>query len=333
MSELRHDPIVQRWVVMAPERARRPIEILDEPHLAEGGIDPFAEGNEAATTPEILAYRQAGSTPDGPGWRVRVVPNKFPALRTDGMLDPYSDGLHHAMNGVGVHEVIIECPHSETNMSRLSRENIREVLCAYRERLCDLKRDPRLAHALIFKNHGALAGASVPHSHSQLLATPFVPTVIREELVGAQDFYRSHGRNIFAVMIQQELATRSRIVLDTPRFLAFCPFASRFAYETWILPKQPGSHYEQIDDSATGELAAVLKSVLRKLEVVLNGPAYNYVLHSAPLQQPELPHYRWHIEVLPRLTRVAGFEWGSGSFINEVLPETAAARLRETDVD
>ena len=324
---------MQRWVVMAPERARRPIEILDEPHLAEAGIDLFAEGNEGATTPEILAYREAGSTPDGPGWRVRVVPNKFPALRTDGRLDPHNDGLHHAMNGVGVHEVIIECPHSETDMSRLSRENIRDVLNAYRERLCDLKRDPRLAHALIFKNHGVLAGASVSHSHSQLLATPFAPTVIREELVGAQDFYRSHGRNIFAVMIQQELATRSRIVLDTPNFLAFCPFASRFAYETWILPKQPGSHYEQIDDSATGELAAVLKTVLRKLEVALDGPAYNYVLHSAPLQQPELPYYRWHIEVLPRLTRVAGFEFGSGCFINEVLPETAAARLRETDVD
>ena len=333
MSELRRDPIVQRWVVMAPERARRPIEILDEPHLAEAGVDPFAEGNEGSATPEVLAYRDAGSTPDGPGWRVRVVPNKFPALHTDGTLDPRDDGLHHSMNGVGVHEVIVECPHSETNMSRLSPENIREVLCAYRERLCDLRRDPRLAHALIFKNHGALAGASVAHSHSQLLATPFVPTAIREELAGALEFHQQHGRNIFDAMIQQELASRSRVVLDTPRFLAFCPYASRFAYETWILPKQPGSHYEQIDDSATGELASVLKTVLRKLEVALNGPAYNYVLHSAPLQQPELPHYRWHFEVLPRLTRVAGFEWGSGSFINEVLPESAAARLRETDVD
>ena len=333
VSELRLDPIVQRWVVMAPERAQRPQQITDVPRLVETGVDPFAEGNEAATPSELLAYRNSGSTPNGPGWRVRVVPNKFPAMRTEGFPDPHSDGLHHAMNGVGSHELIIECPQSESNLSRLSSENIREVLTAYRDRLCDLKRDRRLAHAMIFKNHGALAGASVRHSHSQLLATPFVPMAVREELAGALEYQQGHGRNIFAEMLQQELESGSRIVIDAPRFVAFCPYASRLAYETWILPRQPGSHYEQIDDSAAGELAAVLKGVLLKLDVSLDDPAYNYVLHSAPLQAPELPHYRWHIEVLPRLNRIAGFEWGSGNFINEVLPELAAARLRGSVID
>ena len=330
MSELRKDPLVQRWVVMAPERALRPIEVTDQPALVESEFDPFAEGNEAGTTSETLAFRSAHSTPNGPGWRVRVIPNKYPAVSMDGTLDSHGNGLYDTMTGVGAHEVIIECPHTEPNMSRLSYDNIREVLLAYRQRLVDLKQDPRLLHALIFKNQGALAGASVHHSHSQLIATPFVPSSIREELAAALEFYQSRGQSIFEVMIQEERATRSRVVVDTPRFLAFCPFASRFAYETWILPRSPGSHFEHSDESALEELAFVLKTVLRKLELALDNPAYNYVLHSSPFHQPDLPHYVWHFEILPRQTRIAGFEWGSGCYINEVLPEQAAAVLRET---
>jgi UDPglucose--hexose-1-phosphate uridylyltransferase len=333
MPELRKDPIVGRWVVMAPDRAQRPIDILDEPRIVESEYDPFAEGNESATPPEIIAYRNAGSHPNGPGWRVRVVPNKFPALQVEGTLDKRGDGIYDMMNGIGAHEVIIECPHGETNMSRLSVENIREVLWVYRDRLVDLKKDRRLVHALIFKNKGVLAGASLEHSHSQLMATPIIPISIWDELTGALEFYNYRGRCIYDDMIQQELATGARIVLDTPNFVVFCPFASRFPFETWILPKQHSSHYENIPRQSVEELGGVLKTVLRKLELALDDPPYNYVLHTAPFDMGELPHYLWHIEIFPRLTRVAGFEWGSGFYINPVMPEQAALFLRDIEQD
>ncbi len=333
MPELRKDPIVGRWVVMAPDRAQRPIDILDEPRIVQSDYDPFAEGNESATPPEIIAYRNAGSAPNGPGWRVRVVPNKFPALQVEGTLDKRGDGIYDMMNGIGAHEVIIECPQGETNMSRLSVENIREVLWVYRDRLVDLKKDRRLVHALIFKNKGVLAGASLEHSHSQLMATPIIPISIWDELTGALEFYNYRGRCIYDDMIQQELATGTRIVLDTPNFVVFCPFASRFPFETWILPKQHSSHYENIPRQSVEELGGVLKTVLRKLELALDDPPYNYVLHTAPFDMGELPHYLWHIEIFPRLTRVAGFEWGSGFYINPVMPEQAAMFLRDIEQD
>ena len=177
MPELRKDPLLPRWVVMAPERARRPIQTVDRSTsfgTMESAFDPFAEGHEATTPPEVLAYRTPDSLPDGPGWRVRVVPNKFPALELHGNLDPANQGLYQSLNGLGVHEVIIECPHEETNIARLGVECIREVLSAYRERMIALKQDPRLVHVIIFKNNGILAGASLPHSHSQLIASPVV---------------------------------------------------------------------------------------------------------------------------------------------------------------
>lgn len=333
MPELRKDPIVQRWVVMAPDRAKRPSDVKDDPKSVEGEFDPFAEGNEAATPPEIMAYRNYGSQPNGPGWRVRVVPNKFPALQIEGNLEKRGDGIYDMMNGIGAHEVVIECPHGETNMSRLSVDNIREVLWVYHDRLVDLKRDPRLVHALIFKNKGSLAGASLQHCHSQLMATSVVPISIFEEINGSLEFFNYRGRNIFEDMIQQELATGSRIVLDTANFVVFCPFASRFPFETWILPKQQSSHFENIQRPAIEELGTVLKTVLRKLELALDDPPYNYVIHTAPFNQPELPHYLWHMELFPRITRVAGFEWGSGFYINPVMPEQAAEFLRDVDLD
>lgn len=333
MPELRKDPIVGRWVVMAPDRAKRPADLRDEPLVVDCPFDPFAEGNEAATPPEIFAYRTAGTQPNKPGWRVRVVPNKFPALQVEGTLDKRGEGMYDLMNGVGAHEVIIECPHGETNMSRLPVDNIREVLFIYRDRLHDLKKDRRLVHALIFKNKGMLAGASLQHSHSQLMATPIIPITVREELTGAQEFYNYRGRCIFEDMIQQEVAAGSRIVLDSEHFVVFCPFASRFPFETWILPKHHASHYEHISRHAVEDLGTVLKSVLRKLELALDDPPYNYVLHTAPFDMGELPHYLWHIEIFPRLTRVAGFEWGSGFYINPVMPEQAARFLSEVELD
>jgi UDPglucose--hexose-1-phosphate uridylyltransferase len=332
MPELRKDPVTGRWVIIAPDRAKRPMDYQHELKLVEGRFDPFAEGNESATPPEIIAYRNYGSQPNGPGWRVRVVPNKFPALQVEGDLQKRGDGIYDLMNGIGAHEVIIECPHYETNMSRLPVEMIREVLYAYRDRLADLKKDRRLVHGLIFKNKGAMAGASLDHSHSQLIVTSVVPITVWEEMTGALEFYNYRGRCIYEDMIRQELKDGSRIVHDTPEFLVFCPYAARFPFETWIVPKRHGSHYEAIQRHQVEDLAGVFKTTLAKLELALDDPPYNYVLHTAPFDTPDLPHYRWHFELFPRLTRVAGFEWGSGFYINPVAPEEAAAFLREVEI-
>ena len=331
-EELRKDPIVGRWVIIAPDRLSRPQTLRDVDIASADTFDPFLAGNEDATTPEILAYRDHGG-PNGPGWRVRVIPNKFPAVRVEGDLEKRGEGIYDKMNAVGAHEVIVECPHRETNMSRLTVENIREILWVYRDRLVDLKRDPRLVHGLIFKNKGAAAGASLDHCHSQLIVTPIIPITIQEELDGAREFYDYRGRCIFEDMIQQELANETRIVLETEHFVVFCPYASRFPFETWILPRQHSSHYENITKPMIEDLGSVMKTVLRKLELGLDDPPYNFVLHSAPFATQDLPHYLWHIEIFPRLSRVAGFEWGSGFYINPVAPEEAARFLRDTEIE
>jgi UDPglucose--hexose-1-phosphate uridylyltransferase len=331
MPELRKDPIVGRWVILAPDRAKRPEDFSSEFRAGRGGFCPFCEGHEDTTPPEILAYRHPGTERNNRGWRTRVVPNKFPALQVEGNLDKRGDGIYDLMNGVGAHEVIIECPNHETNMSHLSVDNIREVLWVYRDRMVDLKRDPRLVHGLIFKNQGAPAGASLEHSHSQLIVTPVVPISVWEEMTGSLEFFNYRGRCIYCDMIQQELATGSRVVLDTRSFLVLAPFASRFPFETWIIPKQHSSQYENIPRQGIEDLGVVLRSVLRKLEFALDDPPYNYVFHTAPFDAKELPHYHWHIEIFPRLTRVAGFEWGSGFYINPVMPEEAASFLRDAE--
>lgn len=333
MQELRKDPIVGRWVIIAPDRAQRPEDFTQEFRTQPGQFCPFCEGHESSTPPEILAYRNSDSSANGPGWRVRVVPNQFPALQVEGTLNKRGDGMYDLMNGIGAHEVIIECPQHETNPARLSVDNQREVVWAYRERLVDLRRDSRLVHGLIFKNKGAPAGASLEHSHSQLIVTPVVPISVWEEMNGSLEFYNYRGRCIYCDMINQEVDDGSRIVVDTPHFVAFCPFASRFPFETWIVPKLHASHFEDITRNGAEGLAGILKNVLDKLEVALDDPPYNYVVHTAPFDQGSLEHYHWHIEIFPRLTRVAGFEWGSGFYINPVLPEQAASFLRDVESD
>jgi len=332
MPDYRKDPIVGRWVIIAPERAKRPEDFQHQFRDNMDRFDPFAEGNEDATPPEILAYRSHGSEPNRPGWRVRVVPNKFPALQIEGDLDKHGEGIYDVMKGLGAHEVIIDCPQSEANMSRLSVENIREVFWAYRDRLVDLKRDKRLVHGLVFKNKGAAAGASLAHSHSQLIVTAVVPISIREEMEGSRQFYDYRGRCIFDDMIHEERQADKRVVLETDQYIVICPFASRVPFETWVLPKRHSSHYENITMHGLEELGTVIKSVLMKLELALDDPPYNYMIHTAPFDVDEVPHYHWHSEILPRLTRMAGFEWGSGFYINPVSPEDAAEFLRNVKV-
>src|SRR6266542_3124798 len=273
MPELRKDPIVGRWVIIAPDRAKRPIAIKNEPSSSGNTFCPFCEGAEEHTPHEILAYRDRATKPNEKGWRVRVVPNKFPALQIEGELNKRGEGIYDKMNGIGAHEVIVECPFHEANMANLSEDNIREVLWVYHDRLVDLKKDPRLVYGMVFKNVGAAAGASIEHTHSQLIVTPIVPINVQEEMNGSLEFYNYRGRCIYCDMVHQELAAEKRIVLDTPNFLSFAPFASRFPFETWILPKNHNSHFENIHKIEVDELGTVLKTILRKLEAALDKPA------------------------------------------------------------
>ncbi|WP_435016109.1 galactose-1-phosphate uridylyltransferase [Tundrisphaera sp. TA3] len=330
MPELRKDPIVGRWVIIAIERAKRPHDFRHQDQsFAEAGSCPFCEGNEDKTPPEILARRERGSGPGGPGWRVRVVPNKYPALMVEGSLNKRGEGIYDRMTGIGAHEVIIESPEHKVSLTELPQETIIEVFEVYRDRLVDLRKDPRLVHGIIFKNVGPAAGASLEHTHSQLIVTPTVPITVQEEINGGLEFFRYRGRCIYCDMVQQEQSTKSRVVLETEHFTAFCPYASRFPFETWIVPNLHASHYETIAGPDIADVGRTLDTVLKKLEKALDSPPYNYIIHTAPFDQPELAHYHWHIEIIPRLTRVAGFEWGSGFYINPVPPEDAARFLRE----
>ncbi len=333
MPDLRKDPIVGRWVIIAKSRAKRPHDFDATPRRIRGRFCPFCEGNEDRTPNEILAYRHPGTARNRPGWRVRVVPNKFPALEIEGDLNQRGEGIYDMMRGVGAHEVIIESPRHLVSTSQLSEEELREVLWVYRDRLVDLKRDPRLVYGMIFKNVGAAAGASLEHTHSQLIVTPIVPINVWEEMTGSLEFFNFRGRCVYCDMIQQELATEKRVVLESPGYVAFAPFASRCQFETWILPKAHGSHYENIQKNGVDELAGVLKQVISKIEAALDQPAYNYIIHTAPFDTQELRHYHWHLEIMPSLTRAAGFEWGTGFYINPVPPEEAAAFLRDVELE
>ena len=328
MPELRKEPVSGRWVIVATERAARPTDFETRPQIIKSGFCPFCEGNEDKTPPEILAYRDNGAMPDTSGWRVRVVPNKFPALQTEGEYLKCEEGIYEMMNGIGAHEVIIESPRHIQSLTSLDNGNVEEVLLCYRDRLVDLKSDKRFVYGLLFKNVGFSAGASLEHTHSQLIVTPIVPPLVANEIANAKTFYQHRERCLFCDMIQQEIETDKRIVFSTDNFVVFAPYASRFPFEIWILPKKHESNFENLQGAEAEELAHVLKSVLTKLEATLDFPPYNYIIHSAPFNVTESEYFHWHIEIIPRLTNIAGFEWGTGFYINPTPPEESAELLR-----
>ncbi len=331
MPELRKDPIVDRWVIIADNRGKRPQDYALAPQRSSGRLCPFCEGNESETPGEVAAVRDPSSPRNGPGWKVRVVPNKYPAVLPD-QGDPVGDGgvaWCDAQPGRGIHEVIIESPRHVTSLTQLSLEEICLVLRIYRQRFRELALRGDVSSTMLFKNMGAAAGASLEHIHSQLIALPTIPTLLAAELNGAAAYHEKWEACIFCDMRSWEQRLPRQVLL-TERYTAWCPFASRFAYETWILPNRHASHWESISDEEIVDLASVLKRVLSAVEQAVRPPAYNVVFHSAPLTSPALPHYHWHIEVLPALARAAGFEWGSGYHINPVYPEQAARELRET---
>jgi UDPglucose--hexose-1-phosphate uridylyltransferase len=328
MSELRRDPIVDRWVIVSPERSQRPSDVHLQPGRQPSNACPFCPGHERMTPNEVLAYRQSQTPPDTPGWTVRVVPNKYPALGLDGTLAENLGGLFGVMNGIGVHEVIIETSDHEASLATLPVRHVEQVLWAFRSRLQELRRDRRLRAGLIFKNYGAAAGATLQHPHSQLIALPIVPKNLREELEGSGRYYHEHGRCLFCDLIVQEVQLERRVIVGNAAFIALAPFASRFPFETWILPRGHAAWFETGDGEAYSLLALVLQEVLRRSHRLLDDAAYNLVLHSAPWCHAYEWSYHWHVEIIPRLAGVAGFEWGTGFFMNTVTPEAAACALR-----
>ncbi|MFA4874101.1 MAG: galactose-1-phosphate uridylyltransferase, partial [bacterium] len=249
MPELRKDPIVSRWVIIATERSKRPSDLAkpdasqpkpsDKPRFC-----PFDEGNEQSTPSEVLAYRREGTAPNSAGWTLRVVPNKFPALMIEGELGRRGDGIYDMMNGIGAHEVILETPDHGVQLADLPEERFQDVLWAYRDRIMDLKKDKRFRYILIFKNHGERAGASLEHTHSQLIALPIIPKSVAEEMTGSKNYYDYKERCLFCDLVSQEIEDQKRIVTENEDFLAICPYAPRFPFETWILPKRHDAHFE-----------------------------------------------------------------------------------------
>ncbi len=333
MPELRKDPVIGRWVIISTERGKRPHDFKVTPAPRKSGFCPFCPGNEDKTPPEIFAIRPSNTAPNSPGWSLRVVPNKYPALRVEGELNRRGEGIYDVMNGVGAHEVIIETPHHELNLSQMEIPHIQAILTVYRERIADLRNDIRLKYVLVFKNQGYEAGASLEHSHSQLIATPIVPKTVVEELEGARKYFQYKERCIFCDIVREEIKDQVRVVYEEEHFIAIAPFAPRFPFETWILPKHHQSHYEKSSDTHLQHLAITLKLVLQKLEVALNNPPYNFIIHTSPMQDAEHPYYHWHIEIMPKLTRVAGFERGTGFYINSTSPEEAARYLKTIEID
>lgn len=334
MPELRQNPITGKWAVIATERARRPEDFnrAEKENTASNNSCPFCYNNEQLTPPEVMAYRPPETEPDTPGWKVRVVPNKFPAFTFSEQLTSAKAGIYNSMSATGAHEVIIDSPDHKKSLALLSNKEIVSVISAYKDRYIELKKDTAIKYILIIVNHGKEAGASLEHPHAQLFGSPIIPSNVTEELDGASKHYKNTSQCIFCNIIREELQTKIRVILDTKNFLVFCPYASGSPFETWIVPKKHNSHFEDISPQEINNLASVLRLILARFYEGLNDPAYNFYIHTSPCQDPPREDYHWHIEIFPKLTIQAGFEVGSGIMINIARPEDTAAFLKKVEV-
>lgn len=329
MSELRRDPITGRTVIIAPERIAGTRLWASMPAATVGGeMCPFCECHEHIAGHEILAWRPPGQPHDGPGWRVRVVPNRLPALRVESHYSEPADALLQTLGGLGAHEVIIESPNHTADWSTMTAEEIKLVLWAWRERMRDLRRDLRLKTFLVVKNVGAAAGATLDHPHSQLLALPFVPLHLDDELVGARARHGKTTHCAFCDVIHEEAAKDVRVVSGDADTIAFAPFASRVPFELWVLPRRHAAAFEEESDDGLLAVATRLRDVVQRLHLTLKSPAHSVLLHTAPVG--EAASYHWHLEIIPRLTPVNGLAWDGGIHINPVAPEEATRALRDS---
>lgn len=330
MSEIRQNLITRDWVIIATERARRPDEFsrkstnqLPPSHRSDC---PFCVGNEEEIALESFRISQ------GNEWKVRIVPNKYPALSPIGERLRNVDSIHRSLMGVGFHDVIVEHPRHDLTIALLSTEDIINILLAYRHRYSQLRKDPRIETIIIFKNHGESAGTSLEHPHSQLAAIPVVPFQFRSRIDDAVRFFDDTGECLFCRTLQDELEVAKRIILETEYFVAFIPYAALSPFHTWIFPRHHSSSFHKIRDEEISDLAEVLKILLAKLYYGLNNPDYNYTIRSSPIAEGETKYFHWYIAIVPRVSRQAGFELGSGMYINTALPEESAAFLRSVKI-
>lgn len=334
MPELRKDPVVGRWVIIATERARRPGIFFDsQANVFNGAPCPFCNNQE----PEIYSVR---SHPQGP-WEVRIVRSGTPLLLTHAKSQRRGHGLYDVVNDHGTHEVVIETPEHIANMADLSQDQIRKVFEAYAVRYNELEKNQGFQYVIAYKNYGWAAGSrKIGHSRSQIIAMSVNPFSTKEKLSGAKNYFDYHERCLYCDMVRQELEAKVRVVAETEHFVAITPFAPRFVFETWVLPKKHHCDFGRGVAGQEHDLAGMMKTILTKFKLGIDDPAYNYVIHTAPFRHGEKStkwrtieqDYHWHIEVMPRLTRVAGFEKGSGFYISSIPPENAAEFLREVRV-
>jgi UDPglucose--hexose-1-phosphate uridylyltransferase len=326
MTELRLDPTIRNWVISAPERSKRPDAFRRPRRERAAGNDtcPFCPGREAETPAELFRLPGANG-----GWRLRVVPNKFAALSAGGSRDQQANGLGFtSMPGTGRHEVVIESPVHDWDLATADEREVRDVLTVYRARHRAL-RDASAAMVVIFRNHGAGGGTSLPHPHSQVVAAPVVPLLVRHRFDVAMQHYDDTGLCLYVEILHRELADGRRIVAQNDNFVAFQPFATASPFETWLMPRTHRASFADTGDDELAQLAALLRYVLGGLWELLDDPDYNYVIQSAPPGDEDKPYFLWHMQIVPKLTTPAGFELGSGISINPSSPEATAAALRE----
>jgi UDPglucose--hexose-1-phosphate uridylyltransferase len=338
MSHMRKDVFTGRWVIMAETTTVQPSDFHFKKFIRETTFCPFCETNEACTPQEVFAIRNSGSAPNGPEWSVRVVPNSEPRLRIEGKLGQRAEGLHDLMNGIGAHEIIAETPRHDRSLHELEIHEISDVIRAYVARIVDLEGDKRMRYVLIFKNHGAEAGAhTISHSISHLMALPVTPRSVKTKLITARDYFALKERCIYCDVLEQEQKESKRLIAENEDFLAIAPFASRFPFEMAVLPKSHNSAFSRITPGQVDSLARILRDVLQKLDHTLGGPPYNLSLQDRPFLRPRGGYwgtieddFHWHLEILPQIARITGFEWASGFFYNPVPPEVAARCLSTT---
>lgn len=324
MSELRKDPVIDRWVIIAKDRGKRPFGYKISTASLSEALCPFCPGNEDQTPPEI--ERICTNSSD---WLARVIPNKYPAVFPEVASCHGEAPFFHCMNGFGKHEVIIETSDHNESMYQYNEHHMNQVLYLYRDRINKIKMIDNLKYVIVFKNDGFRAGATLSHAHTQLIALPVIPQNISEELRGADRYYSETGQCVYCAMILHERQKKERIVYENDEFLVLSPYASRFPYETWIIPKRHAAHFEDSTDQTLNTLGGVLSGVLRGLHRQIDDLNYNFVIHSSPVYAAAETYYHWHLEIIPRTTNIAGFEWGTGYYINALPPEQAAENLRK----
>lgn len=330
MGELRRDPVTNRWVIIDPERPDREAALKADaqPPPPLSGPCPFCPGNESMTPPEIAAIGESSRHRNEPGWWVRVVPDLQPLFRIEGDFERRPEGPFDVMNAVGAHEIVVESPEHHLTWADLPAQQLERVLRAYRMRILDLRLDERFRSVMVVKNH-AEAARSIWHPHSHVLAFPFVPHGLDEELRGCREFYARKERCAFCDMVLHERVSCVRRVEETDHFVVLTPFASRFPFETWLLPLRHASDFGSIGERQLVDLAGLLKRTMQMIGKVLGNQSCTMALHTAPVDESHRNDYHWHLEVLPKTPPVAGFGWGARLFVNPVPPEEAASLLRQ----